>query len=149
MNNPGKQQVKPNTNFSGVVMKNLILSFVLLFAFAIDAVQAQTLTVRTIQFGTDIENRQLVGMDSIFSNNIGTVYCYTHITGARDATDIVHIWYYEDEEKARVPLTVKSESWRTWSSKTIQPVWTGKWQVVVVDANGKKLASDSFHVKEN
>lgn len=129
-------------------MKKVIISIVLLSLFAINEINAQELTLSTIQFGTDVENREVVGTDSTFTTDIGTVFCYTHVTGAEDTTEIAHVWYYQDEEKARVPLEVRSSDWRTWSSKQILPAWTGEWNVRIEDAEGNVLGSSSFIINE-
>lgn len=130
-------------------MKNLIFFLFFTAAFSLNTIQAQNLSVEMIQFGTDVENREVVGADTAFASSIETVYCFTHITGAEGTAEIAHVWYYNDEEKARVPLTVRSNSWRTWSSKRILPSWTGEWSVQVEDAEGNVLESGSFVIQEN
>jgi len=129
-------------------MKKAILSFLLVSIFIIGDLNAQSLTLETIQFGTDVENRELVGTDITFSSDIGTVYCFTHITGAQDTTEIAHVWYYQNEEQARVNLQVRSSDWRTWSSKRILPSWVGDWDVRVEDAEGNVIGSSSFVINE-
>lgn len=129
-------------------MKKAILSLFFVSLFTISTLQAQSLSVETIQFGTDVENRELVGTDITFSSDIGTVYCFTHITGAQDTTEIAHVWYYQNEEKARVPLQVGSSDWRTWSSKRILPSWVGDWDVRVEDAEGNVIGRSSFVINE-
>lgn len=129
-------------------MKKAILSFFFISLFTISTLQAQSLSVETIQFGTDVENRELVGTDITFSSDIGTVYCFTHITGAQDTTEIAHVWYYQNEEKARVSLQVGSSDWRTWSSKRILPSWVGDWDVRVEDAEGNVIGRSSFVINE-
>lgn len=130
-------------------MRKITLTLVFVSFFAISELYAQQqLELNTIQFGTDVENRELVGADSTFSIDVGTVFCYTHLTGAQDTTEIAHVWYYQDEEKARVPLSVRSSDWRTWSSKKILPSWAGEWTVRVEDAEGNVLGSSSFIVNE-
>jgi len=129
-------------------MKKAILSFLLVSIFIIGDLNAQSLTLETIQFGTDVENRELVGTDITFSSDIGTVYCFTHITGAQDSTEIAHVWYYQNEEQARVNLQVRSSDWRTWSSKRILPSWVGDWDVRVEDAEGNVIGSSSFVINE-
>lgn len=129
-------------------MKKAILSFLLISIFIIGELNAQSLTLETIQFGTDVENRELVGTDITFTSDIGTVYCFTHITGAQDSTEIAHVWYYQNEEQARVNLQVRSSDWRTWSSKRILPSWVGDWDVRVEDAEGNVLGSSSFVINE-
>lgn len=129
-------------------MKQVLFTFLFISLFALGNIHAQSLEVSTIQFGTDVENREIVGTDSTFSSDIGTVFCYTQVTGAQDTTDIAHVWYYQDEEKARVPLEVRSSDWRTWSSKQILSSWVGEWSVRVEDQQGNVLATSSFIINE-
>lgn len=130
-------------------MKKVLLSALFISLLTVIEVNGQDLSLDTIQFGTDIENRELVGVDSTFASSIGTVFCYTHLTGAEDTTEIAHVWYYQEEEKARVSLGVRSSDWRTWSSKKIQSSWAGEWTVRIEDAEGNVLGSSSFIINEN
>lgn len=130
-------------------MKKVLLSALFISLLTVFEVNAQELNLDTIQFGTDVENRELVGVDSTFASSIGTVFCYTHLTGAEDSTEIAHVWYYQEEEKARVTLGVRSSDWRTWSSKKIQSSWVGEWTVRIEDADGNVLGSSSFIINEN
>lgn len=129
-------------------MKKVTLSLLFILLFATGELSAQQMSLSTIQFGTEVENRELVGADSTFATDVGTVFCYTHITGAQDTTEIAHVWYYQDEEKARVSLNVRSSDWRTWSSKQILPSWSGEWNVRVEDPQGNVLGSSSFIINE-
>jgi hypothetical protein len=47
---------------------------------------------------------------------------------------------------ARVPLRVAGSNWRSWSSKNIDPMWTGSWRVDIVGPDGTVLQSLSFTV---
>ncbi len=129
-------------------MKKPIFSLLLLSLLLFVDVKAQELTAETITFGTDVQNREVVNADTAFSADTGTIFCYTHITGAEDSTRVTHVWYYKDEEKARVKLDVKSSDWRTWSSKKIQSSWTGTWRVMVEDTAGNVLGTGSFVIEE-
>ena len=51
-----------------------------------------------------------------------------------------------DEEMGRIPLRVAGSNWRTWSSKNIEPNWTGVWRVDIVGPDGTVLESVSFTV---
>ncbi len=105
------------------------------------------LTVQSIEVGTSIENRELVGADSTFSSDVNTLYCHTTINGAENEPTIKHVWYYNGEEQASINLNVRSENFRTWSSKKIWHTWTGNWKVEVLDANDNVLASKEFTIK--
>lgn len=98
-------------------------------------------------FCTAVENREAVGVDKIFPDTVERVYCFTRITGAADTTTVSHVWYHGDEEKAKVNLSVRSKSWRTWSSKLILKEWEGVWRVDVLSSNGRLLASKEFIIK--
>ena len=102
------------------------------------------LEVMEIEFGTGVENRQPVGVDTNFPSTVERVYCFTKIIGAAEPTSVSHVWYYEGEEKARVDLSIKSQAWRTWSSKKILSAWEGRWRVEVVSAEGNVIAGKEF-----
>lgn len=82
-------------------------------------VMAQQLEVPEMEFATYMDERQPVATDTLFSAGVGTLFCFTRITGATDTSEVTHEWYYKDEEKARIDLSVASDDWRTWSSKNI------------------------------
>jgi len=109
--------------------------------------QAQHLRVAKIDLATSIENREPVGADTVFSADVGTIFCFTQIDDASDTTQIEHVWYYKDQEKADIRLDVKSEEWRTWSSKTILQSWTGHWRVMVKGPDGNVLATKNFVIR--
>jgi hypothetical protein len=42
---------------------------------------------------------------------------------------------------------VRTPAWRTWSSKTLLPEWTGEWMVEVLTSDGTPLESVIFFVQ--
>jgi hypothetical protein len=110
--------------------------------------QAPTLNVESLVITSGIQDRMPVDTLTEVSGERRTVYCWTHITGADRETTIQHVWYRGDEEMGRIELRVASPDWRTWSSKSIQPVYTGEWRVEVLDPNGTLLDSVPFRVTE-
>lgn len=124
----------------------IFLVGLLFLASFVSATESTMIKVEEIKFCTGIENRQPVGVNTSFANTVERIYCYTKIVGASQPTSVAHIWFYNDEEIARVDLNVKSNNWRTWSSKKIQNSWTGKWRVDVVSSEGDLLASKEFTV---
>lgn len=121
-------------------------AFILFFLFSFCLTQAQQMQVASFEFGTGVQDRELIGADTVFSNTVGTIYCYTRIRGAEGSQEIVHVWYYEDQPQASITLPVESSNWRTWSSKNIREDWTGSWRVIVEDGKGNILANKSFTV---
>jgi hypothetical protein len=128
------------------IMKHLILTSIFV-ASLIPFAQAQDVTVENIQFGIDVQDREVVGADTVFPGDVENIYCLTHITGMDGESSVTHVWYYENEEMARVELPVRSPNWRTWSSKSILPAWTGQWRVDILDPNGEVLVSESFTIE--
>ncbi|PWN06279.1 DUF2914 domain-containing protein [Rhodohalobacter mucosus] len=127
------------------MMKSILGTAILLLAFQ-SVASGQTIAVEEFEFGTAVENRQIVNADSAFSADVGQVFCFTRITGAESETSVTHIWYLDGVEMATVELPVRGTDWRTWSSKTIFSDWTGEWSVDVLDAEGNMLMSKSFTV---
>ena len=119
--------------------------FVLLFTTRILA-QDMTLTVEDLTLCTSIEDRQPMGADITFYNDVERVYCFSKILGAGELSAITHIWYYDDKEMARIEMFVKSKSWRTWSSKKIVSPWVGSWRVDIIDEDGEVIASKKFEI---
>ena len=128
--------------------RTLVIAAVLIAAAAGPAsAQESGLTVEKMIFCTGIEDRLPVGESTQFFESAERIYCYTRINGAADTLDVTHVWYYGDEEKARVDLTIKSASWRTWSSKKMLPAWSGAWRVDILGPDEKVLLSREFVYK--
>ncbi len=125
------------------------LAFVLATALAGPSVaeEPDSLVVARAAICTGIEEREPAGADTVFSKDVGKLYCFTQVEGARDSTYIEHVWYHKDREMARVKLAIRSPRWRTWSSKKISEEWTGVWSVEVLSADGKLLKKLRFQVK--
>ena len=76
---------------------------------------------------------------TVVSARVGKIYCWSTIVGAHRDTAVEHVWYWEEREMARVRLPVHGPKWRTWSSKRIDPRWTGTWRVEILAADGTPL----------
>ncbi len=137
------------TIFKRPMMKNATtLLFTLALLCITTGIAHAQLSVDSIEIGTSVEDRELIGAGTMFSSDVNTLYCLTKISGAEDSPVIQHVWYHNDEEKARVDLTIRTPSFRTWSSKKIWHTWTGEWRVDVVDSSGTVLASETFTISE-
>jgi hypothetical protein len=126
----------------------LIFSLVMFLSFQVSNAQmASGLEVEEMEICTSVEDRVPVGADTSFLNSVEQVYCFTKLSGGADTTAVSHVWYYNDEEMARVDLNVYGKTWRTWSSKRIVESWTGKWRVDVVSETGEVVESKEFTVR--
>ena len=94
----------------------------------------------------NVENLTCVDPGEEFSNQVERLYFFTRVNGAPGDTEITHIWYFGDDERARINLAVRSSSWRTYSSKRIQAHETGSWHVEVLDPDGTILKTVSFTI---
>ena len=125
-----------------------VLSILTVSLFADEVEKAQGLSVGRIAICTDVQNRVPDGVDTTFSANAGSLYCFTRIEGTTDTTSIIHVWYHGKKKMAEVSLPIKptrwSKRWRTWSNKRIMPQWTGKWTVAILDETRTPLAQTSF-----
>jgi hypothetical protein len=134
-----------------VVLGILILSLLTLSIAQEEKKETEkpTIEVKEMKFCTDVKERQPVGEAENFSSDVGKVWCFTVIKGAKEETEIKHCWYYKDKKMCEVPLKIRpSSSFRTYSNKRISPEQTGKWTVKVVDANGNVLKEASFTIGE-
>ena len=92
----------------------------LLVTPAIKAEQADGLEVIRGAICRDVVDREPVDAGTQFAPSVGKLYCFTQITGAQGPTEVFHVWYFAETERARVSLSVNGSSWRTYSSKIIQ-----------------------------
>ncbi len=108
--------------------------------------QAAQLEVSVAAICKDVVDLEPDGYGTSFPVSVGKLYCFTKITGAQSPTQITHVWSFDGNERARVDLAVDSASWRTYSSKIIQPHELGAWSVDVLDSGGNVLKRLEFEV---
>ena len=92
-----------------------------------------------------VVDRTPQGTDTTFALSVGSLYCWSKVTGASGETTVTHVWLHNGEVLAQVPLPVRSTSWRSWSQKNLYGM-VGNWEVKVVDATGNTLGRVSFTV---
>jgi len=109
-------------------------------------VEESTLVLEDIQICSAIEDRQPSGVGTVFSDDLDKIYCFTKIVGASDTALVNHVWYMGDQQLVSVSLSVKSASWRTWSSKMLD-MGLGKGHVEVVTEGGDVLGKAQFEIQ--
>jgi hypothetical protein len=128
-----------------IVLATLVaMSF--LNAVTTDAQQAASLEVAMGAICRDVINREPVDVGTSFEASVGKLYCLTKITGAVGPTEITHVWYFGNTERARVSLDVNAASWRTYSSKIIQAHEVGAWHVDVLGPADELLQTFDFTI---
>jgi hypothetical protein len=95
---------------------------------------------------TGVVNREPIDAATVFSPSVGTLYYFTEVQGAAAPTQILHVWYYQDQKLIAIPLPVDAAHWRTWSRKEILGIWTGPWKVEAVTPDGRVLSSQTFAI---
>lgn len=126
----------------------LTLLVIMLLSFPLTAARAQESSVKVADASIclDVVDLQCQGKDNTFSSSLGKLYCFTRIVGAQQPTTIYHVWYWKEKQRARVPLQVNSNNWRTYSSKIIQPHETGDWRVEILGPDEGLLKVIHFKV---
>ncbi|MGD9301926.1 MAG: DUF2914 domain-containing protein [Desulfobacterales bacterium] len=128
---------------SGVSMVIIALCLVIPFVS-----HAQQVSVESAAICTGVADREAVDAGTSFAVSVGRLYCYSKIAGIQEPTDIVHVWYFNDTERARVSLGVNPPAWRTYSSKIIQAHESGTWRVEILDAAGNLLETLKFETTQ-
>ena len=133
--------------FSSGVCK-VIIALCLLIPFVSNAQQAAALNVEDATICTGVANREAVDAGTSFAVSVGRLYCFSKIADIQESTDIVHVWYYGETERARISLGVNPPAWRTYSSKIIQAHEIGSWRVEILDASGNLLETLKFETTQ-
>jgi hypothetical protein len=112
------------------------------------ASHAQQVSVEAAVICTGVADREAVDPGTSFAVSVGRLYCYSKIAGIQESTDVVHVWYFGDTERARVSLGVNPPAWRTYSSKIIQAHEIGSWRVEILDVAGNLLETLKFETTQ-
>ena len=95
-------------------------------------------------FGKGVVSRELLGESEVFGEG-ERVYFWMRVAGATPGQRLRHAWIYQGRVVQEIDLTMKSESWRSWSYKTLFPGMTGAWLLELRDEDGSLVGSWSFH----
>jgi len=104
---------------------------------------AQPGTVARAQFTNAIQDREPVDKVSKLLNDKNRVYFFSEIKDAADQK-ITHRWEHDGKVMSETSFDVGGDRWRVYSSKNLDPSWTGEWKVSVVDEAGSTLGAGTF-----
>jgi hypothetical protein len=135
--------MKKKASFSGVMVLLISLCLLIPAAGAQDTNKVQIVAAAICK---DVVNREAIDVGTQFPNSVSRLYCFTKAVSTEIPTEIVHVWRYGDVERARVSLAVRAATWRTYSSKAIQPHEIGPWRVDVLDTSGNLLETINFEI---
>ncbi len=100
----------------------------------------------SIKFTSGVSERNPVDELQVVPLSLQRIFTHTVVSSSRQDS-IVHVYKFDGEEVARVPMKVgASPTWRTWSSKYLDPLWVGNWTVEIQSVDGTVLAQKSFEV---
>lgn len=128
-------------------MKRILIAVVALSAGLVAFAAYRDLVVDEAVICKAVVDRMPQDQGEKFPADVGRVYCFCRISGAVEATTITHVWKKGETEMATVELNVGASPWRTWSSKTLDPSWTGAWTVEIKDAQGTVVQTLSFTIE--
>jgi hypothetical protein len=92
-----------------------------------------------------VTDRQPVEATIPISTGVEQIFYFTELEGG--PATIRHVWTWQGRTMATVTLEVKTPRFRTWSSKRIQPEWTGQWRVEAQTTDGMVLSSKDFTIQ--
>jgi len=128
-------------------MKKCTFLITFLLSLAVCTGNSFAIEVSQIHVCKDVIDLAPIEVDSNFDAYVGKLFCFTKIVDvAAPPTQIYHVWIYENNEIARVPLDIGATQWRTYSSKTVPPSMIGNWQVLVMGPDENIIESVEFIV---
>jgi hypothetical protein len=105
---------------------------------------AKGMAVSQIAICESVQERVPVGESDSFPTEVGQLWCFTRVQNADPPTQIFHRWYIGEQLVQEIAINVKGNHWRCWSSKTIDPSWTGDCRVEILTEEGDVISTKSF-----
>jgi len=97
-----------------------------------------------IKFCQKLEKFKPVDPKTSFTIPPNKIYAWTLITGGKGSFTIHHVWYKEERQVDKHPITVRGGRYPTWSCLMVRK---GKYKVGVQDEAGKAFASGECTVE--
>ena len=106
--------------------------------------------IKDIRICKAVSNRNPIGTNTYFRNNVDSLYCYTRIHNPGGKQEVTHLWYYKEKLISQVRYNIKrSNIYRSWTKKTILPSQVGSWRVDVQDSSKTVIGSKSFYITDS
>jgi len=102
-------------------------------------------TVARSAFTSSIEDREPVDTLQQMNAMDQKVYFFTELRDMEGQT-ATHRWELNGDVMAEVAFEVKGSRWRVWSSKNLQPEWTGEWKVSVLNSANEVISETNLNV---
>lgn len=101
---------------------------------AVAAPAAEAATVARAQFTSAVNDREPADNLTALTNDQTRVYFFSELRNLAGKT-VIHRWEHNGKVMHDQPFDVGSPRWRVFSSKTLDPSWTGEWKVSVMDGD--------------
>ncbi len=112
--------------------------------FALPPVVASPIQIRRSVLARSVHKREPASpLSTTIPRSVRQLYFFTEVENDKGHT-LHHRWYYGDTLMADIALPIRSERYRTWSSKRLSPAWQGRWRIDVVDENEHVIARKRF-----
>lgn len=105
---------------------------------------ANTGTVARAAFTSGIENREPTDKLNSLANDQGEIMFFTELRDMAGQS-VTHRWEHNGEVMAEVPFNIGGNRWRVYSSKQLDPSWTGAWKASVISSAGEVLSVSTFN----
>jgi hypothetical protein len=122
-------------------MKKIITSLFILSLFI--STQLMAGSVSRSQFTSAIVDREPVDLIETLSTDNTNIIFFTELTELQGQT-VTHQWLYNDVVMFEKSFDVGGARWRVWTSKSLQPGWSGTWTVNVLDGGRNVILIQSF-----
>ncbi len=97
-------------------------------------------------FTSGVSEREPVDRLDVVDPRTGKVFYFTELRDMSGQT-ATHRWEHDGKVMAEVTFDVRGPRWRVWSSKNLDPSWTGEWRVSVLNGAGEVIAEDVIQVQ--
>jgi hypothetical protein len=94
----------------------------------------------------DVQDNSPKNQAIVFSVRLGKVICFTSFDHVPEKTFIYHNWFYMDDPKSKISLSLRSPRWTTFSKRNLHKSEKGPWRVEVTDSEGKILKTLRFSI---
>ena len=111
--------------------------------------EVDVLILKEIKICRSIQDRNPVQISKYFNNGVDSLFCYTKIQNKGEKKEIKHVWYFKNEIKSQIKYNIRrSNVYRSWTLKNINPNEIGEWKLEIQDSNGKILGSTKFYIQD-
>ena len=110
--------------------------------------ETNPIEIKYFKLGRNLQNKELISIDSIFYTDDERIYCMTKIQNQNNGKVIFHNWYKDNKLISKIRMEIGwSYNWRTWSYINVNTRRTGDWKVVISDTLDTRYDSLSFSIR--